>query len=317
MRKTSFKRGKSGGGRTFLNIIWTLIVVGIVVGFLRMNGLYSVQSVFAYFRGVGNNIHETYAPKMKKPEVCNFVKDKNCLYSRPNISPAKPQKPSVRKEIAGTAAGVAGKAGKLAIRGLEKVENKLKNNSSTPAQSAPNTTNADEYVKMLNSVQVKDYDNSKYYRREYKHWILVDGPCNARNESLKLVGFRTMPRTCKPISGYNYVDPYTGEHFTNPKKLDVDHIVPLGLVNRSGGKAWDAVTKMRYANDVGTTLIPVSASANRQKGDKGPSQWLPSNKGYRCEYARKYVKILSKYKLWVDNADKNTLMSELNACPVK
>ena len=36
-----------------------------------------------------------------------------------------------------------------------------------------------------------------------------------------------------------------------------------------------------------------------------------------CEYARKYVKILSKYKLWVDNADKNTLMSELNVCPVK
>ena len=45
-------------------------------------------------------------------------------------------------------------------------------------------------------------------------------------------------------------DPYTGETFTNPRQLDIDHFVPLAEVHRSGAHSWDAKKRKAFANDL-------------------------------------------------------------------
>ena len=51
-----------------------------------------------------------------------------------------------------------------------------------------------------------------------------------------------------------------------------------------------------FANDLENVTI-VSASANRSKGSKGPSEWTPTSKEHTCVYAQKWTMLLSKYNL--------------------
>jgi hypothetical protein len=79
----------------------------------------------------------------------------------------------------------------------------------------------------------------EYERTAWKHWIDEDKDCqNTRDEVLIEeseipVCFKT-DRKCKVTSG-RWADPYTDEVFTDPKELDVDHMVPLQNAHRSGG----------------------------------------------------------------------------------
>ena len=91
-------------------------------------------------------------------------------------------------------------------------------------------------------------------------------------------------------------------------------MIPLGRANATGAKKWTPEQKEAYANDVDTVLLPVDASANRQKSDKGPGEWMPSNQTYHCTYAKKYIDIASKYKLWISASDKTALRTALSKC---
>ena len=84
-------------------------------------------------------------------------------------------------------------------------------------------------------------------------------------ESTTAVTFKT-DRQCRVASG-RWEDPYTGETFTNPKDLDVDHMVPLQNAHRSGGWEWTYGRREAYANDMDRPehLIAVEAGANRAK----------------------------------------------------
>ena len=110
-------------------------------------------------------------------------------------------------------------------------------------------------------------------------------------ESEVPVTFKT-ERNCKVLTG-QWTCPYTGEVFTNPRKLDVDHMVPLGAAHAAGGHEWDPERRKAFANELAVAhhLIAVKASANRSKGKRGPDTWLPDQRSYRCEYIEAWIDI--------------------------
>jgi hypothetical protein len=55
----------------------------------------------------------------------------------------------------------------------------------------------------------------------------------------------------------------------------------------------------------GGTLQAVSASSNRTKGDKDPTQWLP--KRNVCSYAVRWAAIKYRWGLTIDTAEKREL----------
>lgn len=146
-------------------------------------------------------------------------------------------------------------------------------------------------------VQAQDYNRSAW-----KHWLDFDGDCqNTRHELLiqrsqTLVG---MQNRCSVASG-TWVDPYTGQTFTNSKDLDVDHVIPLGYAHRHGGSEWSPLVKKLFANDP-ENLEVVSLRENRKKGDSGPGEYLPPQG--RCEYVRKWKHMASKYELILAQVD--------------
>ena len=154
---------------------------------------------------------------------------------------------------------------------------------------------------------------TKYNRSDYRHWIDADNDCQStRNEvlieeSIVPVRFKTGSE-CKVLSG-KWVDPYTGNTFANPRKLDVDHVVPLKEAHDSGAWQWGPAKKKWFANDLKNKnhLIAVYASANRKKGAKDPAEWLPSNQDFLKDYVRIWMKIKVDWGLSADRAELKAL----------
>lgn len=143
----------------------------------------------------------------------------------------------------------------------------------------------------------------EYNREDWGNWIDEDKDgLNTRNEVL------AEESLIKPVISNNKVvygkwfDKYTGKYFTNPSDLDIDHLVPLKNAHISGASNWSKRKKNRYYNYLkyDNHLIAVSKSANRNKSDKSPVEWLPPNEEYQCEYVREWYKIKTDWGLTVE-----------------
>ena len=160
----------------------------------------------------------------------------------------------------------------------------------------------------------------KYDRGEWSHWTDEDDDCqDARQEAL--IAESQTPATytnddkCRVASG-SWTGPYTGEVFTDPGSLDIDHMVPLANAHRSGGWTWSEDKKREYANDLSYDghLIAVMASANREKGSKGPQEWKPSVSAYWCRYAIDWITIKNTWDLTATDSEAAALEEMLLTC---
>ena len=187
---------------------------------------------------------------------------------------------------------------------------------SSSASAAPGSGSREDWLRRLDALPSGEADTSiPYNRKDYKHWIAIQGACDTRETALVRDGSDvvTDPSTCKVTSG-SWVDPYSGETFTDAKKMDIDHLIPLQYAHQHGGASWDAAKKQAYANDLDTVLLTVSARENRSKGASGPGEYMPPLKSYRCEYSQRWVAVSEKYGLTVGKADRQALNSGLSSC---
>ena len=158
-----------------------------------------------------------------------------------------------------------------------------------------------------------------YDRSLYSHWRDADEDCQDTRqevliaESLRPVEFDASG--CRVVSG-TWFDPYTGMIVRNPSDLDIDHFVPLAEAHRSGADSWDAEQRERFANNLFHLdgLIAVTSSVNRSKGDSDPSEWLPPNEGYRCEYVRDWVVYKATWGLTMDEDEELAVRRILQDC---
>ncbi len=193
----------------------------------------------------------------------------------------------------------------------------------TPRKATSSKTGASQSSYLSSEVfpLAEEYKKIKYQRSRWKHWIDFDKDCqNTRNEilirdSLEEPIFKSK-RKCRVDRGL-WKCPYTGKVFTNPRKLDIDHLVPLKEAFRSGGYIWSPQKKKDFANDIFIRgrrgqLQAVEASANRSKGAKDPGNWLPK-KG-QCDYVRDWVYVKKHYGLYYDQKELRVVKRILALC---
>ena len=168
---------------------------------------------------------------------------------------------------------------------------------------------------LLGQLVVAPHEQGPAYRRDEfgSPWFDTDrNRCNTRDDVLAAWMIDTKTDGCEVTEG-QLVDPYTGAHITNPIQVDIDHVVSLGDAWRSGAARWTKERRTEFANDV-RHLVPVSASANRSKGDKPAEKWLPPDAVYHCDYALIIIATKHAYRLTVTAEERNALDRALMTC---
>ena len=149
----------------------------------------------------------------------------------------------------------------------------------------------------------------EYDRDLFGEWPDTDRDCqNMRHEllqNLSTAPVRFSENTCMVTRG-RWLDPYTGKIFLESRLLDIDHLVPLKYSWDRGAHAWTSIKRRQFANDP-INLFAVDKSVNRQKSAYGPSEWLPPNIKFRCQYILRFQRVVKLYGLTQGSTELNLI----------
>lgn len=226
-----------------------------------------------------------------------------------------PERPSVTTSTAPTQEGPA--------------EERTEEKHADEAAPAPDIAEA---LTALDSLEVKGRAPKTGYEREEfgQAWsddVTVDfghNGCDTRNDILRRdldpesLVLKEGTHDCVALSGTLH-DPYSGQDIEfqrgaqTSRAVQIDHVVPLADAWQKGAQQWSPEKRRDFANDP-RNLLAVDGPLNQQKSAGDAATWLPPNKDFRCEYARRIVEVKAAYELWVTEAEKDALSRLLNAC---
>ena len=310
--KTKGKKGRSSGGGLFAGVS-SAVRLGVALILLAALILSVAKSVQAHggFGGYFRYLSET-GKSWSASALCTMQGGSvNECWDTPRVSP-----PGSVASGDGSGSSSSSDSGSSSASSDSGSSSASSDSGSSSASAAPGSGSREDWLRRLDALPSGEADTSvPYNRKDYKHWIAIQGACDTRETALVRDGSDvvTDPSTCKVTSG-SWVDPYSGETFNDAKKMDIDHLIPLQYAHQHGGASWDAAKKQAYANDLDTVLLTVSARENRSKGASGPGEYMPPLKSYRCEYSQRWVAVSEKYGLTVGKADRQALNSGLSSC---
>lgn len=178
-----------------------------------------------------------------------------------------------------------------------------------PADAATGTAAVHQRLRYaIRHLPVARETRAGYDRDKFKHWIDADGDCQDTRDEVLAAESLVAVSGCDIQDGkwFSYYDHATT---TDSSSFDIDHLVALAEAWDSGAKKWSDDTRERYANDLGDgrSLVAVSASSNRSKGDQDPAEWLPQYG--KCRYLRAWVAVKIRWSLKVDRGERTALQS--------
>ncbi|WP_367139587.1 HNH endonuclease family protein [Saccharothrix sp. HUAS TT1] len=155
------------------------------------------------------------------------------------------------------------------------------------------------------------------YRREKfgDGWNSGPDGCDTRETVLVNQGRDVVrdPATCKVTAG-TWHSRYDDVTVTDPRELDIDHVVPLAEAWRTGAADWTPELREHFANDHTIELVPATRKTNRAKGDQAPPEWLPPAAGNHCRYAINWIGVKSGYGLTASSGEVTALAAMLDTC---
>ena len=212
------------------------------------------------------------------------------------------------------------------VEAEDKKEDKKENTTeSEKVEAKPDTkakaVTAGSFDALIAQLNVESEFIGGYDRSLFRHWVDDSGNgCDTRREVL--IDESLTPVSISAgcvISGGSWFSNFDGITTTDASSFDIDHFVPLSEAWRSGAHAWSSTTRRSFANDLGYehSLIAVSASSNRSKGDKDPASWLPPRASYHCEYIYKWVNVKIRWSLSVDSTEHNKIKNIASNCSIE
>lgn len=183
--------------------------------------------------------------------------------------------------------------------------------TAAPAHAA---SGPPDIVRLLNQLPVKPETNTGYSRGRFDDWTTRNG-CDTREWVLIDEARGGSRRGCdmRGARWWSYLD---GATTRNGSTFDIDHTVALAEAWGSGAKSWNRARRDAFANDLGysQSLMAVSASSNRSKGDRSPGEWLPPRAAATCRLVQAWIAVKWRWGLSVDSREKSSLSRLLSDC---
>ena len=189
--------------------------------------------------------------------------------------------------------------------------------ASTTTASAPPETTVQLIEQLRPLIAERDRGLPAYDRDHFAGWIDSDEDCvDTRHEILQAeaASFSMSAEGCAVASG-EWFDLYTNRTFTDPRDLDVDHVVALADAWVSGAWAWADELLDRFANDFGN-LNAIAAGENRSKSARGPAGYSPSAPAAACDYLVQYATVKIRWGLSITPQDFEVVATGLADCDV-
>ena len=196
-----------------------------------------------------------------------------------------------------------------------------------PEPPAPAPAAVGTALAQLDTVAVKGRAPKTGYDRDLfgPAWKDMDrNGCDTRNDillrDLESVAFKPGTNNCVVATG-TLLDPFTGSVISfvrgqgTSNAVQIDHVVALSDAWQKGAQQLSTNQREAFANDP-LNLLAVDGPANGSKGDGDAATWLPTDKGFRCEYVALQTAVKAKYGLWMTQAESNAIRNILtSSCP--
>jgi hypothetical protein len=161
---------------------------------------------------------------------------------------------------------------------------------------------------VLEAIAVANEQGAGYDRDRFGYPAGAGGVgCDTRDRVLieeSLTRVLPAPGLCA-FRGGTWYSAYDGVTTTDPRVLEIDHVVALKEAWDSGAFAWDDARLVAFANDLtdDRTLLAVTAASNQQKSDKDPSNWLPALAAAQCPFIGDWLAIKARWGLTMDPSE--------------
>lgn len=301
-------RKKGSGGRSGIKgaiatVLMFVLIISGVVSWARINNVNSPKDAYDYFKAWSDKVAACGASELewncykpnKLPPANNNGNNGEWNSSNNGNTTTKPSnKPNSKDPV-------------------NPPVNPEATNSTVPTPVINQDAPRNEMLTALEKVKEGEAVEINYKRADWKHWS--GDPCDTRRQILERDGegvvTKKTDKSCDIVSG-TWTSPFDNKVFTESRDIDIDHVVPLSWAARHGGQSWTAEKKEAFANDP-SHLLAVSATSNRKKGDKGPSNYMPK-RDFQCQYSKIWVSTLLKYDLTATEKDIFVLQDGLEKC---
>ena len=124
------------------------------------------------------------------------------------------------------------------------------------------------------------------------------------------------PQSLEPLivdrqAGLIY-SPYDGRFFPTTDETDIEHIVAKSEAHDSGLCGAGREIRRMFAADLDNLTLAAPRLNRYEKRDNDAAEWLPPQS--RCWYVRRIIFVKQKYRLSVDEAERDALAQVLNGC---
>jgi hypothetical protein len=192
-------------------------------------------------------------------------------------------------------------------------------NATTTVVTRPSPTTAPPARLIALTISAQTHANTYDRDQDFGGWVDVDGCKNAR--AVLLIRTSSVPVTftrqsaCTVKTG-RWTDPWSGVTTTVAHDFQIDHTVPLANAWRSGAWSWTHQRRVAFANNLTDRLhlVPILASENGSKSDRGPDEWKPPNQSTWCRYALVWDRIKAKWHLSATRAEWDALVAMEATC---